>query len=206
MAEDIQPTIAEIKANYVDSTSLQEGLYGRPLILDRIFNLLVKMIDALQKCAAAQADRLNFLAAWQKAYTDEMNQIHAFTAANGDGIGMYHGQDVRLFDGSVLTDPAPPVLFPPGTTVEQAINASFNNERWIDGTGDRATKARTDMNTLNTNLTQQMQGNRQVISDDAKAMQTAVNQTNDAVQQQTDMATAILQQLSTILSSIFAGS
>lgn len=191
---DPNPTAAEIQANYVDSTYNARGLYGRPLVLDRIFSLLVELIDSLQKCAAAQANRLNFLSQWQKAYTDQMNQIHAFTMFNGDGIGAFDGNNVdngeQFYDNNGV--PKEDLL---------AIN---DTTRRIDGRSERATKARSDMNTLNTNLTQQMQGNRQVISDDAKALQTSVNQTNDAVQQQTDMATSILQQLSTILTSIFA--
>lgn len=173
----VTPTPAEVEHNYVDSTDLRSGLYGRPLQLDRIFNLLVLMIDALQKAAAAQANRLNFLAAWQKAYTDEMNQIHAFVMNNGDGGA---DTDFRRIGGGDFSSPP------------------------VSDSGENATKIRGDLNTFNTNLTQLMQGNRQVIADDAKALQTSVNQTNDAVQQQTDMATAILQQLSTILSSLYS--
>ena len=48
-----------------------------------------------------------------------------------------------------------------------------------------------------------MQGNNGVVSNDSKALQSTINQTNDEVQDQTDMATSILQQLSTILTSIY---
>lgn len=165
----VTPTTAEVRAGYVDTTQLHPGLFGRPLMLDRIFKLLVTMIDSLQKCAAAQANRLNFLSKWQKAYSDKMNQIHSFVALNGDGI------DIK--DGKKIDDP----------------KEEYSN------------KARTDLNNVNTSYTQAMQGNRQVVSDDAKALQTNVNQTNDAVQAQTDMATSILQQMSTILSSLYSG-
>lgn len=198
---DPNPTTAEIRANYVDSTRNAQGLYGRPLVLDRIFSLLVALIDSLQKCAAVQANRLNFLSQWQKAYTDQMNQIHAFVAFNGDGIGIIDADTAENFDGQVLDGHI--TIFGPAT-LDNLLGIN-NDRRWVDGQKpEEAVKARSDMNTLNTNFTQQMQGNRQVISDDAKALQTSVNQTNDAVQQQTDMATSILQQLSTILTSIFA--
>ena len=198
---DPNPTTAEIRANYVDSTRNAQGLYGRPLVLDRIFSLLVALIDSLQKCAAVQANRLNFLSQWQKAYTDQMNQIHAFVAFNGDGIGIIDADTAENFDGQVLDGHN--TIFGPAT-LDNLLGIN-NDRRWVDGQKpEEAVKARSDMNTLNTNFTQQMQGNRQVISDDAKALQTSVNQTNDAVQQQTDMATSILQQLSTILTSIFA--
>lgn len=151
---------------YVDSTSLAPGHYGKPLILDQIFLLLVKMIEVLQRTAAAQAQRLNFLANWQKAYTDQMNQIHSFVAQNGDG------------------------------------HSGFN-EGGLDSSSTESGQIRQDLNSVNTTYTQQMQGNLNVISNDAKALQTNVNQTNDAVQAQTDMATSILQQLSTILTAIY---
>ena len=223
---DPNPTTAEIRANYVDSTQNAQGLYGRPLVLDRIFSLLVDLIDALQKCAAAQANRLNILSDWQKAYTDMMNQIHAFTANNGDGSLTFHvdrTEDLRdLYSGNtIILDPNVTEIEFDSTNnivrVPYTNDVNFGNtplginvgpladrDDYISDSGEDATKARSDMNTLNTNLTQRMQGSRQVVSDDAKALQTSVNQTNDAVQQQTDMATSILQQLSTILTSIFA--
>lgn len=210
---DPNPTVAEIRANYVDSTQNAQGLYGRPLVLDRIFSLLVALIDSLQKCAAAQANRLNLLSDWQKAYTDMMNQIHAFTANNGDGRFAFDVNDLEDFknmffgDFTVIIDNTitSPQIDVPNEIVRVPLTSIDAHEDDIISSGDEdATKARSDMNTLNTNLTQRMQGSRQVVSDDAKALQTSVNQTNDAVQQQTDMATSILQQLSTILTSIFA--
>lgn len=48
-----------------------------------------------------------------------------------------------------------------------------------------------------------IRGSRDVIKDDAKSLQSTVNQTNDAVNQQASLATSILQQFSTILSALF---
>jgi hypothetical protein len=154
------------KAHYVDTTNDRAGKFGNPLILNKVFDLLVEMVNVLQHTAAAQANRLNFLTAWQQAYTTEMNQVHAFVANNGDGAGA---------SGTVLD------------------NATDTN----------ASSYRSGLNTANTNYTQEMQGNNGVISNDAKSLQSVVNQTNDEVQSQTDMATAILQQLSTILTTIY---
>lgn len=158
---------------YVDATEDAPGDYGNPLILNKIFDLLVIMIEMLQKTAAAQANRLNFLTAWQQAYTAEENEIHAFVGDNGDEQGLYNYQNGSL-----------------GFTVSSTNSSA-------------ASTVRQDLNTTNTNYTQQMQGNNGVISNDSKALQSVVNQTNDEVQSQTDMATAILQQLSTILTSIY---
>lgn len=155
------------KANYVDASNDSPGLYGNPLILNRVFELLVIMINSLQRVAAAQAGRLNFLTAWQKAYTEKLNQIHAFVSNNGDNTPNFI--DVPISDAHD-TDSA---------------------------------SRRSDLNAKNTSYTQQMQGNNGVISNDAKALQSVINQTNDAVQSQTDIATSILQQMSTILSSIY---
>ena len=44
---------------------------------------------------------------------------------------------------------------------------------------------------------------RSLVEDDAKSVQSQVNQTNDTVTQQSNMATAIIQEFSTILGSLF---
>jgi len=183
---------------YVDATEDNPGHYGKPLVLNNVFDLLVQMIEVLQRTAAAQANRLNFLSDWQKAYTDEMNQIHSFAAANGDAAdtsaGEFNDATPRLAAGLSATQPS-------------SVRAgSWDYKDGLSGTSSQAGAIRQDLNATNTTYTQEMQGNNNVISNDAKALQTNVNQTNDAVQSQTDMATSILQQLSTILTSIYQSS
>ncbi|MBA3957382.1 MAG: hypothetical protein H0X51_03160 [Parachlamydiaceae bacterium] len=56
---------------------------------------------------------------------------------------------------------------------------------------------------VNSNWTTLIQNNRSVVGDDAKALQSNVNQSNDAVSQQANMATAIIQELNTLLGAIF---
>jgi hypothetical protein len=63
---------------------------------------------------------------------------------------------------------------------------------------------RNQLNTVyNASLSQNLSAFRGVQQDAAKQVQSYVNQTNDAVTQQTDMATALIQQLSGIAGSIF---
>lgn len=62
---------------------------------------------------------------------------------------------------------------------------------------------RDDMNRLNSNFIQTLQNRQSVVSDDAKALQSNVNQSNDAVNQQSTLGTAIIQELSTLLGTIF---
>lgn len=63
---------------------------------------------------------------------------------------------------------------------------------------------RADLNDrLNSNLRTLMQSNQGIVSDTAKAMQSNVNQTNDAVSQQANAATALIQELNTLLNAIF---
>lgn len=62
---------------------------------------------------------------------------------------------------------------------------------------------RDDMNRLNSNFIQTLQNRQSVVSDDAKALQSNVNQSNDAVNQQSNLGTAIIQELGTLLSAIF---
>jgi hypothetical protein len=170
----LQPYLQQV--GYVDSTSDRAGEYGNPLVLNKLFSLLVLMINALQQAGAQQANRLNFLTAWQKAYTQQMNTIHVFTASNGDGTANI-GTSIDYIS-----------VPPDGSTTDATATASND---------------RSSLNQINTNYSQQMQGNNGVVSNDAKALQSVVNQTNDAVQSQSDMATSVLQQLQTILTSIY---
>lgn len=158
--------------NYVDNSEISPGNFGKPFILNRVFDLLVLMIDVLQRTAAAQANRLNFLTQWQKAYTDELNQIHSFQGGNGDMHGF--------------------------TNLSHDISAQGSNDF-----GPTAGTIRGELNSQNSIYTQEIQSRLNVASNDAKALQANVNQTNDAVQSQSDMATSILQQLSTILTALY---
>lgn len=137
-------------------TSVDTASSKGVIILDKILLLIIKMITSLQHVAAAQADRLNFLTKWQKAYTDVGNQIHYFI--NG-------------------TD-------------------SLTGSKQSAG-------ARNAMNSMNQNYASTIQANRSTISDDAKSLQSNVDQSNTAVNNQSDLGNSIFQQLSTILSSIF---
>lgn len=166
MAKHNVDKVSEALPPYIDQTELAKGNYGKPLLLNRVFQLIIDVLDGLQNTAGAQANRLNILSNWQQAYTAELNQIHSFTAGNGDG------QDAG---GDSL-----------------------------DGSGGN--NIRQNLNSLNSIFTQQIQGNNTIVGDDAKALQSNINQTTSEVQAQTDMATAILQQLSTILTSIYQSS
>lgn len=136
--------------------------FCKTLILNRIFDLLVKMIGVLQNAAVAQANRVNFLSEWQKAYTDAMDQVHSFAASNGDAY---------------------------------------------DNAGDDSDASlMSDLNQTNSIYTTSEQNRRSVVSDDAKSLQTTVNQTSDAVNSQTSLATSFLQELSTLLSTVFRSS
>lgn len=123
-------------------------------ILDVIFQLIVKMIGTLQIVTAAQSERLKFLTAWQKAYTNLEGQVRSFIK---------------------------------------------NGPEWIQGDDDR----RNQLNQVNQTYTEQIRSRRTIVSDDAKALQTNINQSNDTANQQTSLATAIIQELSTILSAIY---
>jgi hypothetical protein len=62
---------------------------------------------------------------------------------------------------------------------------------------------RDDMNRLNSNFIQTLQNRQSVVSDDAKALQSNISQSNDAVNQQLNLGVAILQELSGLLPAIF---
>lgn len=84
-----------------------------------------------------------------------------------------------------------------------------DNGDYIDGdpndnTADSKQRTKRDeLNRLNAAFTQNLQNQQSVVSDDAKALQSSISQSNDAVSQQTNLGTAILQQLSSLLGSIY---
>lgn len=148
-------------------TSLESMGASKVLILDDIFLLLAQMTDTLQTVAAVQSDRLGTLSEWQKAYTEQIDQIPVFVS----GDSTYYGQ----------VDPA-----------------DSNSDLAKEFADDRS-----ELNALNTSYKENLTAHRQVISDDSKSLQSSINQSTDAVTQQANRASSILEQLSTLLSSIF---
>lgn len=130
---------------------------AKTAILNRIYALLVLMIESLQKVAAAQSDRLTVYTKWQQAYTDLQNKV----------------KYVADKDSRFHTDLA-------------------NN----------STK-RSSFNENNQSYTEKIKAYKSVISDDAKNLQTQINQSTDAVNQQSSMATSILQEIAAILNSLW---
>lgn len=161
-----------------------DGSGRKTSILDNIFLLIVQMIGTLQNVAAAQSQRLTFLSQWQNAYVSLQNQIHSFYKGNGDYID---GSGNKDQDAIFSKD-----WFPKG-----ADSAGCGDLRRSNNVRDALN------NTINANLTQVIQNNRGQVSDTSKAMQSSVNATSDAVNQQSNMASTIIQQLQTLLNAIF---
>ncbi|MEC7839972.1 MAG: hypothetical protein VX777_08040 [Chlamydiota bacterium] len=170
--EDPNATLADTNYQVVqipNSQSADGSIYlqnqvgfSKTLIIDRILYLTIKMIGVLQQAAAAQANRINFLTQWQKAYTDVMDQVHAFTVNNGD---------------------------------------KFDSDS--DSDNDKETTLQQNLNQVNSVYTTTETNRRSIISDDAKSLQTTVNQTSDAVNSQSSLAKSFLQELNSLLSTIF---
>ena len=68
---------------------------------------------------------------------------------------------------------------------------------------DAATAIRNSLNTVNQNYLSKLQANQTTISDQSKSVQSNVNQSSDDANQQASVADSILQEMNTILSSIF---
>ena len=143
------------------------------IILDDVLKALIAMIGVIQSVAAAQANNLNFLSRWQQAYTSKLNFIHTFAAGDNTILGRFEA----LTPGSL-----------------------YGNDDWNK---DKARAVRNELNSVNQTYISKLQANQQTISDSAKSLQTNVNQSNDAANQQGSVADSILQELSTILSAIF---
>lgn len=86
-------------------------------------------------------------------------------------------------------------------------NLAANIPVFTSGSGAFGTKTddklRGELNQLNSNYAATVQNRQSVVGDDAKALQSNVNQSNDAVNQQSNLGTAILQELGTLLAAIF---
>jgi hypothetical protein len=125
-----------------------------PLVITRILELLITLLNSVQQVAAAQATRLSFYTSWQRAYTDLLAQVRSFSK-NG----------------------------PEGLTDDDIIDKQLTR--------------------ANQQYTSELQARQQVVSDDAKSLQSTVNNSQDIAQQQGSMITSFIQQLSSILSTIY---
>lgn len=167
--EFTEQDLAAIASNDVNVTHVHTSVTSdqtkRVLVLTRIFKLLANLIGTLQQVAAAQAQQIQFLTAWQRAFTDVITQVKTFARADGTVFG--------------VTD-----------------NSDATNDQTLAG-------IRADVNQDALNRREQLSAWRGIVSDTAKREQTRLNQSNDAVSQQANMATSIIQQLSTILGAIF---
>lgn len=128
---------------------------GKTFILNRIFALLVMVIESLQKVTAAQSNRLTLFSQWQTAYADLQNQIKYI----------------------IKDDP------------NFRIGTDENRKN--------------EYNQYTATMVETIKARKSGVGDDSKNLQTQVNQSNDAVNQQVSMATSILQELATILSALY---
>lgn len=190
------------------ATSVTTDQSGRPAVINRIFRLLVLLITTLQGVAAAQANRLNVYTQWTKAYTDLMNQIPKFSGSDPNNILRDDGINVpNPISNNIHWNNDPTGTQPTLTTVPMGHG---NDSRTVSNNpadlGDKAARAslRQELNDgVVAQVTERIRGYRDSVTNDSKAMQSVVNQSNDAVSQQTNMATALLQELSTLLGAIF---
>ncbi len=79
---------------------------------------------------------------------------------------------------------------------------SNNGDAFVSSTAESFTNVRRDLNLTNSNYTEQMRSNNGLVADTAKGLQTNINATQDAVNQQSNMATSIIQQMNSIVQAI----
>jgi len=95
------------------------------------------------------------------------------------------------------------------TQWQQAYTARMGEVPTFTGTGHFGGSStsqislRGQLNQLNASYTQTLQNRQSVVSDNAKSLQSNVSQTNDAVNAQSNLGTAVLQNMATILSSMY---
>lgn len=78
----------------------------------------------------------------------------------------------------------------------------LNGDAYVSGTSDTQSTDRQSLNQTNSTYTQSDQSNNNIISDTAKSLQTNINQTQDAVNQQSNMCTSLIQQLLSIIQQV----
>jgi len=72
------------------------------------------------------------------------------------------------------------------------------------GTSSSAANLRASLNNLNTRYLQNLQNRQTVLSNQSKALQSSIDQSNSAVNTQSTQGTSIIQTLATLLGSTFA--
>lgn len=89
------------------------------------------------------------------------------------------------------------------TTLMNKVPIFTQNTSLFGGTSTTDGNLRDDENRVNSSYTEQLRSLRSQISDDSKSLQSNLNQTNDGVTSQSNLATSLLQELSTILGTIY---
>lgn len=79
----------------------------------------------------------------------------------------------------------------------------LNGDAFVSGTDQSQSTDRQQLNQTNSTYIEGDRSNNSIIADTAKALQTNINQTQDAVNQQSNMCTSLIQQLNSITSTIF---
>lgn len=154
------------------------------VILDTVLLSLINMIGTIQSVAAAQANTLNFLSQWQQSYTSKLNQLHTFAQGDGTVLGTFTSALVQILPGG-------------------ATGVADSNNSWNQ---DGAQAVRNSLNSVNQSYLSKLTADQNTIADNAKSLQSNVNQSSDEASQEASIADSILQEMSTIVSSIFSSS
>lgn len=88
------------------------------------------------------------------------------------------------------------------TTLETNIHTFTQNDGTTVG-GSNAQDARSDLNSANQTYTENVRSRRSIVQDSANSLQSNLNQSNDTANQEANLCTQLLQELSTILGSIY---
>jgi hypothetical protein len=66
----------------LSGTSIESANFNQTSRIDKVFNLLLNVMQLLQSVAISQSKNLNFLTSWQKAYTTLMSKVPVFVASS----------------------------------------------------------------------------------------------------------------------------
>ncbi|MDB2614138.1 hypothetical protein N9Y92_03145 [Chlamydiales bacterium] len=181
-----------VRKDRVDAVLLAESeslLYTRsgfdkPRMLRSLYVLLAEMVETLQTLTVAQSQRLDFFGEYQKAYADLAETVPHYMrgdASNASSADLGYKQRVNVLKGE----------------------GGLWNVHRINSDSNRDAEARSETAVLSSQYVENLRSFRTGVADLARLHQAAIAQSNEAVNQQTYVATQILQQLYSLTQSIF---
>lgn len=189
-------------AQFIDDWVLKvkgDNFPDRNLIVFILFDLLLEILATLELTTVQQSRRIQFLADLQASYTDLLDDVQFMTSLN---TGLAPAQTEVNSDPPEDGDFAnlADFRFPDYDAVNGDL---FLPQFRFSARGSEDTTARNDFNTRMESYAETLRTKRSNAKDDSRAAEAQINSLNDAISQQSNLGTSLLQILGGLLTSIF---